>query len=100
MSIIPPLPPGMQDTCVNDLEQPAFDNLPELLDLKQRLKREGGAAYDAVFMTGSGSTIVCMGSDSRPVFLSGDEAYQDLFVSPARLIVREMGQWYDKSNLY
>lgn len=35
--------------------------LPELLQLKQQLQAEG-SCYSSVFMTGSGSTIVCVGS--------------------------------------
>eukprot|EP00878_Enallax_costatus_P028365 GHUV01030635.1.p1 GENE.GHUV01030635.1~~GHUV01030635.1.p1 ORF type:complete len:128 (+),score=46.49 GHUV01030635.1:485-868(+) len=86
-----------QDLCVNDLEQPAFDNLPELAELKQRLTEAGGDKFSAVFMTGSGSTIVCVGDDAAPRFLS-DQQYQGLFVSPARLIVRQPGQWYVHSS--
>lgn len=83
------------DLCVNDLEQPAFDNLPELLQLKQRLQAEG--SYEAVFMTGSGSTIVCVGSDTAPQWLS-EPQYKDLFVSPTRLIIRQAGGWYVPSR--
>lgn len=81
------------ELCVNDLEQPAFDNLPELAQLKQRLAGEG--TYGAVFMTGSGSTIVCVGSDTAPQWLS-EPQYSELFVSPARLILRQpgAGSWY------
>ncbi len=85
------------DLVVNDLEQPAFDSLPELLALKQRLQRESGGAFSTVFMTGSGSTIVCAGSDDPPAFLSGEE-YADVFVSPARLITRQEGEWYQPSG--
>lgn len=83
------------ELCVNDLEQPAFDNLPELLQLKQRLQSEG--SYEAVFMTGSGSTIVCVGSDTAPQWLSEPE-YSQLFVSPTRLILRQAGGWYVPSS--
>ena len=83
--------------CVNDLEQPAFDCLPELLQLKERLIEAGGSKFDAVFMTGSGSTIVCMGDDVAPEFLA-EEQYKEVFVSPARLIVREAGGWYQPST--
>lgn len=83
---------------VNDLEQPAFDTLPELAALQRRLAAEGagdGAAFDSVFMTGSGSTIVCAGgSDAAPAFLAREAEYADVFVSPARLIVRQPGEWY------
>jgi len=47
------------EVTVNDLEQPAFANLPELKLLKDRLKVEGRNKYSSVFMSGSGSTIVC-----------------------------------------
>eukprot|EP00798_Chlamydomonas_sp_ICE-L_P015923 gene15923-22056_t len=87
-----------QELCVNDLEQPAFDNLPELLTLKTRLQKETGNEFSAVFMTGSGSTIVAVGSDKAPAFLQEDE-YKDLFVSPARLITRQPGEWYSHSKL-
>jgi 4-diphosphocytidyl-2-C-methyl-D-erythritol kinase len=83
------------ELCVNDLEQPAFDNLPELLQLKQRLQSEG--SFQSVFMTGSGSTIVCVGSDSAPQWLS-EQQYSDLFVSPTRLIMRQPGGWYLPSS--
>lgn len=75
--------------CVNDLEQPAFDTLPELLALKERLQSTG--LYQSVFMTGSGSTIVCCGSEQVPEFVREDGA---LFHAAARLSVREPGQWY------
>lgn len=85
------------DLTVNDLEQPAFDTLPELLALKRRLAEAGGGdgrPFDSVFMTGSGSTIVCVGSDAPPAFLSQEAERGDLFVSPARLITRRPGEWY------
>ena len=87
-----------QELCVNDLEPPAFSILPELAELKERLKREGN--FESVFMTGSGSTIVCFGSDDVPDFLSKEEKYSDLFVSPARLINRMAGKWYTPSNAW
>jgi 4-diphosphocytidyl-2-C-methyl-D-erythritol kinase len=84
---------AQQAVCVNDLEQPAFDRLPALAELKTRLIEEGGGACSSVFMTGSGSTIVCVGSDVAPAFLKEGQ-YSDLFVAPARLIVRQPGEWY------
>ncbi|KAI7843240.1 hypothetical protein COHA_003074 [Chlorella ohadii] len=77
-----------QELTVNDLEQPAFDRLPALLALKERLAAEG-RGYSSVFMTGSGSTIVCIGSDDVPAFLQ-EPQYTDLFVTPARLITRQL----------
>jgi len=82
--------------CVNDLEQPAFDTLPELLALKERLIQEGGDNYSVVFMTGSGSTIVAIGDDTPPAFLSEPD-YKDMFVAPTRLITRERDEWYTPS---
>lgn len=79
--------------CVNDLEEPAFMNLPALGALKERLQRESNGRFSAVFMTGSGSTIVCIGSDEPPEFLQEDQ-YADVFISPARLLVRMPGEWY------
>jgi GHMP kinases C terminal len=71
--------------------------LPELQDLKQRLTAEGSDAFSAVFMTGSGSTIVCFGDDKPPAFLA-EEAYRDVFVAPARLIARRGDGWYEPSS--
>ncbi|KAF8060510.1 hypothetical protein HT031_004686 [Scenedesmus sp. PABB004] len=79
---------------VNDLEQPAFDSLPALAALKARLAEEVGGRFDSVFMTGSGSTIVCVGDDAPPGWLAEGE-YSDMFVSPARLITRAGADtWY------
>lgn len=41
------------ELCVNDLEQPAFDRLPSLAALKQRLIEDSGGRFSAVFMTGA-----------------------------------------------
>ena len=76
---------------MNDLEPPAFGVLPELKNLKERLAKEGGASFKAVFMSGSGSTICAVGSDVPPSFLANDPS---LFVAPARLITRKKGEWY------
>ncbi len=85
------------EICVNDLEAPAFGELPELLELKERLRREGEASGVAsVFMSGSGSTIVQVGSDAVPEFVEKDEA---LFRAKTRLITREKGKWYEPSAL-
>ncbi len=53
-------------------------SLPELAALKARLQGEGRSqspGLGAVFMTGSGSTIVGVGSDVPPAFLA-DPSYQ------------------------
>jgi len=85
------------ELCVNDLEQPAFDTLPELLALKDRLAEEGGDAFSVVFMTGSGSTIVAIGDDTAPKFLE-EPQYEDMFVAKTRLITRKPGEWYKPSE--
>ncbi|KAL2903421.1 4-diphosphocytidyl-2-C-methyl-D-erythritol kinase chloroplastic/chromoplastic [Bienertia sinuspersici] len=83
-----------QDVCINDLESPAFEVLPTLRRLKQRIIAASRGQYDAVFMSGSGSTIVGIGSPDPPQFIYDDEAYKDVFVSEATFITREQNQWY------
>jgi 4-diphosphocytidyl-2-C-methyl-D-erythritol kinase len=78
-----------QELCVNDLETPAFETLPALAELKESLIATG--LYKSVFMTGSGSTMVCMGSDEVPEFVARNTS---LFKAPARLIVRDPDGWY------
>ncbi|GAA0148468.1 amino acid kinase [Lithospermum erythrorhizon] len=106
-----------QDVCVNDLafavmklrnaELPAFEVLPSLKRLKQRIISAGRGQYDAVFMSGSnnhllmslasGSTIVGIGSPDPPQFIYDDEEYKDVFLSEARFITRAQGQWYSET---
>ncbi|CAI9106053.1 OLC1v1005111C1 [Oldenlandia corymbosa var. corymbosa] len=83
-----------QDACVNDLELPAFKVLPSLKRLKQRIAAAGRGQYDAVFMSGSGSTIVGVGSPDPPQFIYNDDEYKDVFVSEAQFITRPANQWY------
>lgn len=83
-----------QDVCVNDLEIPAFEVLPSLKRLKQRVIAAGRGQYEAVFMSGSGSTIVGVGSPDPPQFVYDDEEYKDVFLSEASFITREPNQWY------
>ena len=49
-----------------------------------------------VFMSGSGSTIVLLGTDTVPKFAMDDE---DLFKSKARLISRKKGEWFVPSKV-
>ncbi len=49
-------------------------SLPSLAALKARLQAEG--SFRAVFMTGSGSTVVGFGSDAAPAFLREDPQYK------------------------
>ncbi|KAJ0702604.1 putative 4-(cytidine 5'-diphospho)-2-C-methyl-D-erythritol kinase [Helianthus annuus] len=83
-----------QDVCVNDLEPPAFEVLPSLKRLKQRIISAGRGKYDAVFMSGSGSTIVGVGSPDPPQFIYDEEDYKDVFYSEAKFITRVDQQWY------
>ncbi|XP_021746580.1 4-diphosphocytidyl-2-C-methyl-D-erythritol kinase, chloroplastic-like [Chenopodium quinoa] len=87
-----------QDVCINDLEPPAFEVLPTLRRLKQRIIAASRGQYDAVFMSGSGSTIVGIGSPDPPQFLYDDEAYKDVFLSEATFITREENQWYSEPS--
>ncbi|PIA53194.1 hypothetical protein AQUCO_00900051v1 [Aquilegia coerulea] len=82
-----------QDICINDLEPPAFQVLPSLKKLKQRILAAGRGQYDAVFMSGSGSTIVGIGSPDPPQFVYDDEEYQNIFWS-AHFLTRGENQWY------
>nr|XP_043631621.1 4-diphosphocytidyl-2-C-methyl-D-erythritol kinase, chloroplastic/chromoplastic [Erigeron canadensis] len=87
-----------QDVCVNDLEPPAFEVLPSLKRLKQRILAAGRGKYDAVFMSGSGSTIVGVGSPDPPQFIYDEEDYKDVFLSEATFITRTEQQWYTEPS--
>lgn len=81
-----------QALCVNDLEPPAFSIMPDLRAVRDRLAAE--PAFDAAFMTGSGSTVVGLGSHAAPAWLDAEPAYEGWFVGKARLVAREEGEWY------
>ncbi|PNY12859.1 4-diphosphocytidyl-2-C-methyl-D-erythritol kinase chloroplastic-like, partial [Trifolium pratense] len=83
-----------QDVCINDLEPPAFEVLPSLKRLKQRITAAGRGEYDAIFMSGSGSTIVGIGSPDPPQFLYDEDEYRDVFLSDAYFLTREANEWY------
>ncbi|XP_068662441.1 4-diphosphocytidyl-2-C-methyl-D-erythritol kinase, chloroplastic/chromoplastic [Aristolochia californica] len=87
-----------QDVCINDLEVPAFEVLPNLRRLKQRVLAASRGQYDAVFMSGSGSTIVGIGSPDPPQFVYDEDEYKDTFLSEARFLSREENQWYIEPN--
>lgn len=87
-----------QNTCINDLEPPAFEVLPSLKKLKQRVLAASRGEYDAVFMSGSGSTIVCIGSPDPPNFIYDEDDYKDVFISEASFITRQKDQWYSPPN--
>nr|WLF00991.1 4-(cytidine 5'-diphospho)-2-C-methyl-D-erythritol kinase [Santalum album] len=83
-----------QDVCINDLESPAFEVLPSLKRLKQDVSVAGSGQYDAVFMSGSGSTIVGIGSPDPPQFIFDGEQQQNVFFSEANFLTRRANQWY------
>uniref|UniRef100_A0A224X4D1 4-(cytidine 5'-diphospho)-2-C-methyl-D-erythritol kinase n=1 Tax=Hypericum tomentosum TaxID=1137039 RepID=A0A224X4D1_9ROSI len=83
-----------QDVCINDLETPAFEFVPTLKRLKQRMIAAGRGQYDAVFMSGSGSTIVGIGSPEPPLFIYDEDEYRDVFLSEANFLTREENEWY------
>ncbi|XP_006853120.2 4-diphosphocytidyl-2-C-methyl-D-erythritol kinase, chloroplastic/chromoplastic isoform X2 [Amborella trichopoda] len=89
-----------QDVCINDLEPPAFQVLPSLKKLKQRVLAASRGRYEAVFMSGSGSTIVGIGDPEPPQFIYDEEDYQDVFVSEARFLTRPEKHWYTKPISY
>ena len=43
---------------MNDLEQAAFDVLPSLHQLKERLRDESNDSFSSVFMTGVGGPLL------------------------------------------
>eukprot|EP00793_Prasinoderma_coloniale_P005820 PRCOL_00004294-RA len=90
------------ELCVNDLEPPALDVVPRIRQIKEDLARMAeaeGRPYDAVFMSGSGSTVVAMGRDDAPEAFLLDPQNADLFISPTRLISREAGKWFEPADV-
>eukprot|EP01018_Ginkgo_biloba_P034954 Gb_35831 [translate_table: standard] len=85
-----------QELCINDLEPPAFEVLPSLKKLKQRVLGVNRGQYDAVFMSGSGSTIVGVGDAEPPQFIYDDDEYSDMFVSDAYFLTRKENEWYQE----
>ncbi|KAK9156577.1 hypothetical protein Scep_003151 [Stephania cephalantha] len=79
---------------VQRLQLPAFEVLPSLKRLKQRILAAGRGLYDAVLMSGSGSTIVGIGSPDPPQFIYDDEDYKDVFLSEANFLIRRENEWY------
>jgi len=81
------------DAYVNDLEQPAFDCLPELRALKEELCAVEG--FDHVMMSGSGTSIFCIG---EPVdeggFMEVFGEREGVSVFSTEFISREEGVWF------
>jgi 4-diphosphocytidyl-2-C-methyl-D-erythritol kinase len=79
---------------VNDLEAPAFYCVPELAELKNELQQEG---FDHVLMSGSGTSIFCLGEPSDKVAFDtnfGQRAGLQVFYT--EFISRESDSWYER----
>ena len=80
-----------QSQCVNDLETPAFAAMPSLLSAKEALLGEG--IYDAVFMSGSGSTMVGLGSHDLGARVRAGR--EDWIVERTHPISRTEDAWFE-----
>lgn len=90
---------GMVDdsSFVNDLEPPAFKNLPELKQLKEDLQKVKG--FDHIMMSGSGTSIFCIGNpDDTETFEKQFSCREDLQVFFAQFINRPEGKWYENPS--
>lgn len=84
------------DSYINDLEPPAFKNLPELEELKTALQQVNG--FQHVMMSGSGTSIFCIGEPSdRKAFDETFGSREDLQIFFAEFINRPEGVWYERS---
>ena len=78
---------------INDLEQPAFDCLPELKALKDELLEVEG--FDHVMMSGSGTSIFCIGEPTdKDAFMKEFNDRDGVSVFNAAFINREEGCWF------
>lgn len=77
------------ELCINDLEPPAFNALPALGSIKQRLQES--SASEAVFMSGSGSTMLCWGAPEVPSWAADDGNMYTATCSP---VLRSLDDWY------
>jgi 4-diphosphocytidyl-2-C-methyl-D-erythritol kinase len=80
---------------INDLEQPAFDCLPELKALKEELLKVKG--FDHVMMSGSGTSIFCIGEPyDKEGFMKEFDSRDGVSVFNAEFISREDGCWFER----
>mmetsp|Transcript_4367 Transcript_4367/g.8662 ORF Transcript_4367/g.8662 Transcript_4367/m.8662 type:complete len:353 (+) Transcript_4367:97-1155(+) len=78
---------------INDLEQPAFDCLPELKALKDELLCVKG--FDHVMMSGSGTSIFCIGEpNDKDSFMKEFDEREGVSVFNTEFISREEGSWF------
>lgn len=79
---------------INDLEQPAFDCLPELKALKEELLCVDG--FHHVMMSGSGTSIYCIGEPKdMKSFMSKFDERAGVSVFNTEFIIREDGRWFE-----
>ncbi len=82
---------------VNDLEQPAFDCLPQLKQLKEELQQVEG--FDHVMMSGSGTSIFCIGeAKNLDDFMKDFGEREGINVFPSEFISRKKGEWFLPGN--
>jgi 4-diphosphocytidyl-2-C-methyl-D-erythritol kinase len=79
---------------INDLEQPAFDCLPELKALKEELLCVDG--FHHIMMSGSGTSIYCIGEPKdMKSFMSTFNERVGISVFNTEFISREDGKWFE-----
>jgi len=82
---------------INDLEPPAFKNVPELKELKDSLQEVKG--FQHVMMSGSGTSIFCIGNpDDKEAFDKQFSCRDDLQVFFTEFINRPDGVWYERPS--
>jgi 4-diphosphocytidyl-2-C-methyl-D-erythritol kinase len=80
---------------VNDLEFPAFKCVPELLELKEELKKVEG--FKHVMMSGSGTSIFCIGEPENLNDFKGSFVDRtDLQVFFSEFICRAHDDWFQR----
>lgn len=78
---------------INDLEQPAFDCLPDLYALKKELLSVKG--FDHVMMSGSGTSIFCIGEpEDKEAFMKEFDEREGVSVFNSEFINRDEGCWF------
>lgn len=79
---------------VNDLEVPAFSCLPKLLELKKLLST---CSFSTVMMSGSGTSIFCLGESGDSQVWKEICGREDVMVFETRFINRRSEEeWYDE----
>jgi 4-diphosphocytidyl-2-C-methyl-D-erythritol kinase len=82
---------------INDLEQPAFDCLPELKALKDELLKVDG--FDHVMMSGSGTSIYCIGEPKdMSLFMKEFDTREGVSVFNTEFINRAEGIWFENPD--